>query len=100
MGGAGADAHAAADAFGVVGSFGHVHIHLARPCTFSAGNAFVFIHLHTEKRHPIKQRIKSAQRTQPLAERPVEKHAQHDHRDQDTELPRKRAHRARRECRN
>lgn len=49
FGGAGTDAHAAADAFGVVGCFGYIHIHLARLCTFSAGNAFVFINFHSEK---------------------------------------------------
>ena len=49
----------------------------------------MFINLHSEKRHLVKQRIKCAQRTQPLAERAVEKHTQQDYRDQNAELPRK-----------
>ena len=49
LGGAGTDTHAAADAFGVVGCFGYIHIHLAHLCTFSAGNTFVFINFHSEK---------------------------------------------------
>ena len=82
-------AHAAADAFGVVGSFGYVYIHTAHLCAFSAGNALMLIYLHSEKRHLVKQRIKGPQRTQPLAERTVEKHTQHYYRDQYAELPRK-----------
>ena len=89
LGGAGTDTHAAADAFGVVGGFGYIYIHFACLCTFSAGNAFVFIHFHSEKGYLVKQRIKCAQRTQPLAERAVEKHTQQDYRDQNAELPRK-----------
>ena len=49
----------------------------------------MFINLHSEKRYLIKQRIKRAQRTQPLAERTVEKHTQHDYCNQNAEFPRK-----------
>ena len=73
----------------MVGRFGYIHIHLACLCTFSAGNAFVFVNLHSEKRYLVKQCIKRAQWTQPLAERAVEKHTQHDYCNQNAELPRK-----------
>ena len=39
--GAGAYAHSAAGAFGMVRAFGNVYIHFARLCTFSAGDALI-----------------------------------------------------------
>ena len=83
----GIDAHAAADTLGVVGRFRHVHVHLADLCAFAAGDAFIVIHLHLEEGNLIEQRVERAQRAQPLAKRPVEQYAQHDHRQQDAELP-------------
>ena len=39
--GAGAYAHSAAGAFGMVRAFGNVYIHFARLCTFSTGDALI-----------------------------------------------------------
>lgn len=73
----------------MVGSFGYIYIHLAYFGTLSAGNAFVFVYFHSEKRHLVKQCIKCTERTQPLAERSVEKYTQYDYRNQYAKLPRK-----------
>ena len=85
----GTDTLTAAYAFGMVGSFGYIYIHLAYFGTLSAGNAFVFVYFHSEKRHLVKQCIKCTERTQPLAERSVEKYTQYDYRNQYAKLPRK-----------
>ena len=69
----------------------YVHIHLADLRAFSAGNAFVRVHLHLEQRDLVKKRVERAQRTQPLAEGAVEQHAQYDHRQQDAKFPCKQA---------
>ena len=66
----------------------HVHIHFAGLFTPAAVDAFVLIHLHPRQRYPVEQRVERAQRAQPLAERPVEQHAQDDHRRQHHALPR------------
>ena len=84
-------AHTAADALSVVGRFRHIHIHLAGFGAFSAGDALVFIHLNLEEGHPVEQRIERTQWAEPLAEGTIEHHAQHDHRQQDAELPGKQA---------
>ena len=84
-------AHTAADALSVVGRFRHIHIHLAGFGAFSTGDALVFIHLNPEEGHPVEQRIERTQRAEPLAEGTIEQHAQHDHRQQDAELPGKQA---------
>ena len=75
----------------MVGRFCHVHIHFAGLGAFSAGDAFVPIHLHLEQGHPVKQRVKRTQRAQPLAEGPVKYDTQHDHCQQDAEFPGKQA---------
>ena len=75
----------------MVGRFRHIHIHLAGSGAFPAGNALILIHLHLEEGHPVEQCVERAQRAQPLAEGTVEYHAQHDHRQQDTEFPCKQA---------
>ena len=84
-------AHTAADALSVVGRFRHIHIHLAGFGAFSTGDALVFIHLNPEEGHPVEQRIERTQWAEPLAEGTIEHHAQHDHRQQDAELPGKQA---------
>ena len=84
-------AHTAADALSVVGRFRHIHIHLAGFGAFSTGDALVFIHLNLEEGHPVEQRIECTQWAEPLAEGTIEHHAQHDHRQQDAELPGKQA---------
>ena len=84
-------AHTAADALSVVGSFRHIHIHLAGFGAFSTGDALVFVHLNLEEGHPVEQRIERTQRAEPLAEGTIEYHAQHDHRQQDAEFPGKQA---------
>ena len=71
----------------MVGRFRHIHIHLAGSGAFPAGNALILIHLHLEEGHPVEQRVERAQRAEPLAEGTVEQYAQHDHRQQDAELP-------------
>lgn len=71
----------------MVGRFRHIHIHLAGSGTFSTGDALTLVHLHLEEGHPVEQRVKRPQRTEPLAEGTVEYHAQHDHRQQDAEFP-------------
>ena len=71
----------------MVGCLRHIHIHLTGSGAFPAGDALVFIHLHLEEGHPVEQCVKRAKRAQPLAEGTVEYHAQHDHRQQDAELP-------------
>ena len=71
----------------MVGRLCHIHIHLAGFGAFPAGDALVFIHLHLEEGHPVKQRIERPQRTEPLAEGTVEHHAQHYHRQQNAEFP-------------
>ena len=71
----------------MVGRFCHVHIHFAGLGAFSAGDAFVPIHLHLEQGHPVKQRVERTQRAQPLAEGPVKYDTQHDHCQQDAEFP-------------
>ena len=68
----------------MVGRFRHVHIHLAGSGTFPAGDALILVHLHLEEGHPVEQRVECAKRAEPLAEGTVE---QHDHRQQDAELP-------------
>ena len=85
----GADAHTATDAFCVIRRFCHIHIHLTSLCAFPAGNAFVFIHLHSEKRYLVEQCIECTERAQPLAERTVKQHTQHGYHHQDSEFPRK-----------
>ena len=87
VGGTGTDTHSAADAFGVVGRFRHIHIHFAGSGAFPAGDALILIHLHLEEGHPVEQRVKCAKRTQPLAEGAVEQYAQNDDRQQDAEFP-------------
>ena len=47
----------------------------------------MLVHLHSEQGHLVQKRVKRAQRAQPLAERTVKQHAQHDHCDQYSELP-------------
>ena len=71
----------------MVGRFRHVHIHLAGSGAFPAGDALILVHLHLEEGHPVEQRVECAKRAEPLAKRPVEQHAQHDHRQQDAEFP-------------
>ena len=71
----------------MIGGLRYVHVHLAGPFAPAAVNALVPIHLHARQRYPVKQRVERAQRAQPLAERAVEQNAQHDHRQQDAELP-------------
>ena len=71
----------------MVGRFRHIHIHLAGSGTLSTGDALTLVHLHLEEGHPVEQRIERAQWAEPLAKRPVEQYAQHDHRQQDAELP-------------
>ena len=87
VGGTGTDTHSAADAFGVVGRFRHIHIHLAGSGAFPAGDALGFVHLHLEEGHPVEQRVERAKRAEPLAERSVEQYAQRNHRQQDAEFP-------------
>ncbi len=87
--GTGTNAHTATDAFCVIWRFCHIYIHLAGLCAFPAGNAFVFIHLHSEKRHLVEQCIECTEWAQPLAERTVKQHAQHYYRNQNAKLPRK-----------
>ena len=89
--GTGTDAHPTADALGVVGCLGHIHIHLAGFGAFPTGDALAFVHLHLEQGHLVQQGIERSQRTEPLAEGTVEHHAQHDHRQQDAEFPCKQA---------
>ena len=71
----------------MVGRFRHIHIHLAGSGTLSTGDALTLVHLHLEEGHPVEQRIECAKRAEPLAEGTVEQYAQHDHRQQDAELP-------------
>ncbi len=71
----------------MVGRFRHIHVHLAGSGAFPTGDALTLVHLHLEEGHPVEQRIERAQRAEPLAKRPVEQYAQHDHRQQDAELP-------------
>ena len=75
----------------MIGRLRHVHIHFAGSGTFSAGYALVFVHLYLKEGHPVEQCVKRPQWTEPLAEGTVEYHAQHDHRQQDTEFPCKQA---------
>ena len=75
----------------MVGRLCHIHIHFAGSGAFSAGDALVFVHLHLEQGHPVKQRVKRTQRAQPLAEGPVKYDTQHDHCQQDAEFPGKQA---------
>ena len=71
----------------MVGRFCHVHVHLAGSGAFPAGDALILIHLHLEEGHPVEQCIERTKRAEPLAKRPIEQYAQHDHRQQDAELP-------------
>ena len=75
----------------MIGRLRHVHIHFAGSGTFSAGYALVFVYLYLKEGHPVEQCVKRPQGTEPLAEGTVEYHAQHDHRQQDTEFPCKQA---------
>ena len=71
----------------MVGRFSDIHIHLAGSCARPAGYAFARIHAHLEKRHFIEQRIKRAQRTEPLAEGAIHKHTAQNNRQQHTAFP-------------
>ena len=71
----------------MVGRFRHIHVHLAGSGAFPTGDALTLVHLHLEKGHPVEQGVERAQRAEPLAEGTVEQYAQHDHRQQDAELP-------------
>ena len=71
----------------MVGRFRHIHVHLAGSGAFPTGDALTLVHLHLEKGHPVEQGVERAQRAQPLAEGTVEQYTQHDHRQQDAELP-------------
>ena len=71
----------------MVGRFRHIHIHLAGSGAFPAGDALILVHLHLEEGHPVEQSVERPQRAQPFAKRPVEHHAQCDHRQQNAELP-------------
>ena len=71
----------------MIGRFRHIHVHLAGSGAFPAGDALILVHLHLEEGHPVEQRVERAQRADPLTEGTVEQHAQHNHRQQDAELP-------------
>ena len=71
----------------MVWRLGNIHIHLAGPRTGTAGYALIGVHPHLEKRYTVHDRVKGPQRAEPLAKRPVEQYAQHDHRQQDAEFP-------------
>ena len=88
-GGAGVDAHPAADTLGMIWCFRHVYIHLADLGAFPAGNAFMLVYLHLKEGDPVEQRIECPQRAEPFAERTVEYDTQYNHRQQNAELPRK-----------
>ena len=45
------------------------------------------VHLHLKEGHPVKECVERPQRAEPFAKRPVEHHAQRNHRQQNTELP-------------
>ena len=71
----------------MVGAFGNVNVHLAGFCAGAAGNALALVNFHLEKRHAVQQRIERSQRTDPFAERPVNKHTCRDHRQQNAGFP-------------
>ena len=71
----------------MVGAFCDVNVHLAGFCTGAAGNALALVNFHLEKRHAVQQRIERSQRTDPFAERPVNKHTCRDHRQQNAGFP-------------
>ena len=75
----------------MIGGLRHVHIHFAGLGAFPAGYALIFVHLYLKERHPVEQRVKRPQRTEPLAEGTIKYHTQHDHRQQDAEFPCKQA---------
>ena len=66
---------------------GDIDIHFACLCTSTARYTFIFVHLHLKKRYPIQKCIKCSQRTQPFAERAVEKHTAKYHSQQDKCFP-------------
>ena len=67
---------------------------------FPAGNALALVHLHLEQRNPVQQRVERAQRAEPLAEGPVEQHAQRYRSQQNAQLPREQLTQAPPVCRN
>ena len=87
--GAGADALAAADALRGVGGLGDGHVHLAGARAFAAGDALARVDLNAEQGDLVHQRVKRAERADPLAERAEKQHAQNDYRNQHNKFPRK-----------
>ena len=83
------DAHTAANTFGMVRRFRHVHSHFASFCAFSAGYTFAGIHSHLKQRNLVQKGIERTKRTQPFAERSVKQHAYRNYRNQNTEFPSK-----------
>ena len=71
----------------MVWRFCHIHVHLAGSGAFPAGDALILVHLHLKEGHSVEQRIECPQRTEPLAEWPVEQYAQYDYRQKDAEFP-------------
>ena len=71
----------------MVGGLGNVYVHLTGPCAGAAGDAFVGVYTHLEQRDLVQQRIKRAQRAQPLAEGAVEHHAAHNDCQQNAGFP-------------
>lgn len=87
VGRTGADALAAADALRVVRRLQDVDIHGAGFRALPAGNTGLSIGLDREQRHAIHECVEGTERTEPLAERAVDKDAQNDNHNQDEQLP-------------
>ena len=85
--GAGGDAVAAADAFGMVGGAEHIHIHFAHLGASPTGGTLVPVYIQAVEGDPVEQGVERPKGTDPLAEGPVEERGQHYHAQQDTAFP-------------
>lgn len=85
--GTGPAAVAAADAFGAVGLLPYGNVQLAGFLAFPAGDALILLHPEAVQCEPVERAVDCAQRAEIPAERPVNKHRQHQQPDQDGQLP-------------
>lgn len=78
---------AAADAFGIVGIFYRIDLHMADIFACAAVDALFVIHPITECRNRLKDGVNGAERTYVLAEWPIDQNRQKDRKDQQQILP-------------